>query len=87
MDSGVAQPRRAVVAEYEGIIHPIAVELVNDLIDRADTSNAALAVLVLRTPGGLLDSTRAIVSRMIAARTPVVVFVGHRGHARLLLGS
>lgn len=77
----VAQPDspRAIVAEYDGIIHPIAVELVNDLIDRADGSEATLAVLVLRTPGGLLDSTRAIVSRMIAARTPVVVFVGPSG--------
>jgi membrane-bound serine protease (ClpP class) len=71
--------KHAVVAEYEGIIHPIAVELAHSLMDRADTSNAALAVLVLRTPGGLLDSTRAIVSRMIAARTPVVVLVGPSG--------
>jgi membrane-bound serine protease (ClpP class) len=36
-------------------------------------------VLTLRTPGGLLDSTRAIVSRMIAARTPVIVFVAPSG--------
>lgn len=77
--SQVADPPRAIVAEYDGIIHPIAVELVDDVIGRADTSNAALVVLVLRTPGGLLESTRAIVSRMIAARTPVVVFVGPSG--------
>lgn len=77
--SEAAAPPRAVVAEYDGIIHPIAVEVVNDLIDRADASNAALAILILRTPGGLLDSTRAIVSRILGARTPVVVFVGPSG--------
>ncbi len=34
---------------------------------------------LLRTTGGLLDSTRAIVSRIIEARAPVVVFVGPPG--------
>ena len=69
----------ALVAEYDGIIHPISAEFFDDFINRADTSGAALAVLVLRTPGGLLDSTRTMVSRMIAARTPVVVFVSPAG--------
>lgn len=69
----------AVVAEYDGIIHPIAVEFFDEVIDRSDLSGAAATVLVLRTPGGLLDSTRAIVSRMIVARAPVVVFVNPSG--------
>jgi membrane-bound serine protease (ClpP class) len=72
-------PPRAVVAEYDGIIHPIAVEFFEEAITRADTSGAAIVVLVLRTPGGLLESTRTIVTRMISARTPVVVFVGPSG--------
>ena len=38
-----------------------------------------MVVIVLRTPGGLLDSTRDIVSRMITSRAPVVVFVGPAG--------
>jgi membrane-bound serine protease (ClpP class) len=77
-----AEARRAplvLVAEYDGIIHPIAAEFIDELITRADSSGAAALVLVLRTPGGLLESTRTIVSRMIAARTPVVVFVGPSG--------
>jgi membrane-bound serine protease (ClpP class) len=67
------------VAEYDGIIHPISAEFFEDFMTRADTSGAALAVLILRTPGGLLESTRTMVSRMIAARTPVVVFVAPSG--------
>ena len=78
--SAQPSPRRtAIVVEVDGIVHPITAELMTDAIDRADTSGAAVIVFVLRTPGGLLDSTRAIVSRMIAARTPVVVFVGPSG--------
>ena len=50
-----------------------------DTLNRADAAGAALVVFTLRTPGGLLDSTRAIVSHMIAARTPVAIFVGPSG--------
>jgi ATP-dependent protease ClpP protease subunit len=73
-----AQPH-AVVVQYDRIIHPIAVEVMSDLLARAESSRAVVALLVLRTPGGLLNSTRDIVSSMIAARTPVVVFVGPSG--------
>ena len=68
-----------VVAEYDGIIHPITAEFFDEVLTRADTSGAAGVVIVLRTPGGLLESTRTIVSRMIAARTPVIVYVGPSG--------
>ena len=67
------------VAEYDGIIHPIAAEFFDELIARADTSGVAAAILILRTPGGLLESTRSMVSRMITARTPVIVFVSPSG--------
>lgn len=73
-----AQPR-AIVAEYDGIIHPITAEFVDQVIDRADRSGATLTVFVLRTPGGLLDSTRTIVSRMLEAEAPVVVYIAPSG--------
>ncbi|MGE0124691.1 MAG: nodulation protein NfeD [Vicinamibacterales bacterium] len=76
---GAEDPPLALVAEYDGIIHPIAAEFVDDAVAGADRANAAVLILVLRTPGGLLDATRTIVSRMIAARTPVVVFVAPGG--------
>lgn len=69
----------AVVAELDGIIHPIAAEYVDEAITQADSSGADVIVIVLRTPGGLLDSTRDIISRMITSRAPVVVFVGPSG--------
>jgi membrane-bound serine protease (ClpP class) len=83
LGAGLAQtpPARpsVVVAELDGIIHPIAAEYFTETIDSADASGAALVVFVLRTPGGLLDSTRVIVSRMITSRAPVVVFVAPSG--------
>jgi membrane-bound serine protease (ClpP class) len=73
-----ARPR-VIVAELDGIIQPISAEYLTGAIDEADTSAAELVVFILRTPGGLLDATRTIVSRMITSRAPVVVFVGPSG--------
>ncbi|MGH9159573.1 MAG: NfeD family protein, partial [Vicinamibacteraceae bacterium] len=76
------EPKRlpfVLVAEVDGIIHPVTAEFLANAIDRADTSGAAALVVELRTPGGLVESTRTIISRMIAARTPVVIFVGPAG--------
>ena len=69
----------ALVAEYDGIIHPIASEFLTTAIDQADTTGASVVLFILRTPGGLVDSTRAMVSRMITSRAPVVVYVAPSG--------
>ncbi|MCC7417561.1 MAG: nodulation protein NfeD [Acidobacteria bacterium] len=74
-----AAPARVVVAEYDGIIHPVAAEYMVQTMDRADETHAALTIFILRTPGGLVDSTRVIVSRMLRASTPVAVFVAPSG--------
>lgn len=72
-------PATIVVADYDGIIHPIAAEFFDEVLSRADTSGARAVVVLLRTPGGLLDSTRTMVSRMIAARTPVIIYIAPSG--------
>ena len=66
-------------AEVDGIIHPVSAEFMVSAIDRADADHASLLVFTLRTPGGLVDSTQTIVSRMLVARTPIAVFVGPAG--------
>lgn len=48
-------------------------------IRRADREKAALIVFTLRTPGGLVDSTREITTAIIASRAPVVVFIAPAG--------
>jgi hypothetical protein len=63
----------------DSIIHPVSAEYMIETIDRADREGGALVVFTLETPGGLVDSTRAIVTRMLAAKTPVAVFVGPAG--------
>ena len=72
---------RAVVysAEVDSIIHPVSAQYMIETIERADAENAALVVFTLRTPGGLVDSTRDIVAKMISARTPIAVYVAPSG--------
>ena len=76
-----AQERAPLVytAEVDGIIQPVVGEYVRNTIQKADAAGAALLVLTLRTPGGLLDTTRDINTAIINARTPVAVWVGPAG--------
>ena len=67
-------------AVVDGIIHPVTSEFMRSAIARADANGAALIVFTLHTPGGLLDSTRDINNAIIAAKTPVAVFVGPAGY-------
>ncbi len=67
-------------ATVDGIIHPVSSEFIRGAIAKADAVDAALIVFTLHTPGGLLDSTRDINNAILAARTPVAVFVGPAGY-------
>jgi membrane-bound serine protease (ClpP class) len=69
----------AMLAEWDGIVHPVTVGYIKAAVERADAANAAVLILTVRTPGGLVDSTRDINSAIIGAKTPVVVFVGPSG--------
>src|SRR4051812_35823387 len=64
----------AYLAEVDGIIHPVATEYLRAAIAAADAAGAAVLVITLRTPGGLVDATRDINTAIIGARTPVAVF-------------
>ncbi len=77
----LSQPARPLVysATVDALVHPVSAGFMIDTIDRADRDGAALLVFTLRTPGGLLDSTHSIVSRMLSSKTPVAVFVGPSG--------
>jgi membrane-bound serine protease (ClpP class) len=66
-------------AQVDSIIHPVSAEFMVSAIDRADHDRASLLIFTLRTPGGLVDSTQTIVARMLAARTPIAVFVAPGG--------
>lgn len=63
----------------DDIIHPISDEYIGRALDDAAARNADAVVLVLRTPGGLETSMRAIIERIIRSPVPVLVWVGPSG--------
>src|SRR4051812_38428657 len=63
-------------AEVDSIIHPASAQYMIDAMDRADADHAVLLIFTLRTPGGLVDSTRDVITRMLAAKTPIAIWVG-----------
>jgi len=61
------------------IISPVTQQYVTEAIGRSESDGAVCLVIVLDTPGGLLESTRAIVKRMMNARVPIAVYVAPSG--------
>ncbi len=60
-------------------IHPISDEFIGRALDQAQSEHDDAVILVLSTPGGLLDSTRSIVEKIMTSRVPVIVYVAPAG--------
>ncbi|MGH9841369.1 MAG: NfeD family protein [Blastocatellia bacterium] len=60
-------------------ITPASAEVIVSAIARAEQTQAAALIITLDTPGGLETSMREIVSRIIASRVPVIVYVAPSG--------
>ena len=74
-----AKPPLVVVGRIETPIHPASAGYLKTLLDDANADGAALVVLTLSTPGGLLASTREMSSAILASKTPVATYVSPAG--------
>jgi membrane-bound serine protease (ClpP class) len=63
----------------DGAIGPAFDDYLGKIIDKADQENAQLIVIQMDTPGGLLTSTRDMVSRIIESKTPIAIWVTPSG--------
>jgi membrane-bound serine protease (ClpP class) len=59
----------------DGTINPVSAEYISRAIDRASDQHAQAVLIEMRTPGGLVDSTREIVSKILASPVPVILYV------------
>lgn len=65
--------------DVTGIIHPVTVEVISSALDQAEAEHVDTVIIRLSTPGGLLDSTREIVERVLRSKIPVIMWVGPAG--------
>ncbi len=75
----VAQDRHADVVTLDGIVNPITERFLTRAIEEAERDGAEVVVVLLDTPGGLLDSTRDMVASIFASPVPVIVYVWPSG--------
>jgi len=60
-------------------IQPISAEYIDRAITHARQTNAQAVLIELNTPGGLVDSTRDIIQKILASPVPVIVYVTPTG--------
>jgi membrane-bound serine protease (ClpP class) len=59
----------------DSTINPVSAEYIDRGIQRAGDQHAQAVLIQIRTPGGLVDSTREIISKILASPVPVIIFV------------
>jgi membrane-bound serine protease (ClpP class) len=67
------------VGHIQGVINPITARYVDRLLDEGEQRKVAAVVLVIDTPGGLINSTYKITGRMLNAGVPVITYVAPSG--------
>ncbi len=67
------------VLTVKGNIVPIVADYIDRGISRAEEDGSVACIIRLDTPGGLLDVTQNIVTRILNAKVPVVVYVSPQG--------
>jgi membrane-bound serine protease (ClpP class) len=65
--------------ELRGMINPVSERYLVRELDAAKQDAAALVLIELDTPGGLLDATQSVTSAMLTSDTPIAVFVAPAG--------
>lgn len=66
-------------ARVDGIINPVSADYLVKAVDTATSEKAEALVIELDTPGGLDQSMRSIVKRILSSEIPVVVYVHPTG--------
>ncbi len=66
------------ISVNEGI-NPSTAEFIHQGIEKAQQENAECLVINLNTPGGLLTSTREIITNIMQSSVPVIVYVSPTG--------
>jgi membrane-bound serine protease (ClpP class) len=74
-----AQSPRVILIHLDDTIQPISADYLARGLDAAAEQHASAVLIEINTPGGLLDSMRQMVSKIVASPVPVIVYVAPSG--------
>ncbi len=77
--AALGSPPEVIVVSIDGVVHPVTAEIVGHALAQAKNENAALVLVRLNTPGGLMDATRQTIEEIVASPVPVVTYVSPSG--------
>lgn len=75
----ILSAQKVVMIKINGAINPVSASFIHDEMEKAGKEKAVCLVIQLNTPGGLLRSTRSMVSDILMSPIPVVVYVSPSG--------
>jgi membrane-bound serine protease (ClpP class) len=75
----MASGARVCLSKVDGAIGPATASYIARSVDEAQSTGVQCLIIELNTPGGLLDSTRVIVQKLLGSTVPVVVYVAPTG--------
>ena len=79
LSSAVGLANTVVKIRVDDTIQPISAEYVDRAVEHARQTNADAVLIELSTPGGLADSTRNMIQKILASPVPVIVYVAPTG--------
>ena len=77
--SSLSLAQKAISIKIDGSINPATAAFIKNTIDKANDEKAECVIIHLNTPGGLLKSTRVIVSNIFESNVPIIVYVSPGG--------
>ena len=81
-----AAAKRVLAIHFDADVNPVTQDFLCHQLDRASSQHFAAAVIVLNTPGGLLQSKDKMVLCELNSKVPVLVWVGPNGSAAASAG-
>jgi len=77
--SSLTRAQTVVSININSSINPVTAQFIHDAIEKANSEKATCLLIHLNTPGGLLVSTRVIVTDILQSPVPVIVYVSPGG--------
>jgi membrane-bound serine protease (ClpP class) len=74
-----AQGNVIYLLKVDGVINPASAGYIIKGIEKAEQEGASCLVIQMDTPGGLMESMRSIVKRILGAQVPIIVYVAPSG--------